>query len=189
MLDTLAPVRKELSINDASYVRGILPYRTGDNRIEGVVVTYVDITERARAEEELRRSEVRYRELVQNANSAIVRWKVDGTITFFNEYAQSFFGYRAEDVLGKHVGLLVPEKESTGADPTSLIQDIASHPERHANNVNENVCRDGRRVWMAWTNRPIFDESGQISEILAVGTDITELKLRREAHRASCLLS
>ena len=176
VLDTLTAVRRELSIGEASYVRTILPYRTGDNRIEGVVVAYVDITERVRAEEELRRSEVRYRELVQNANSAIVRWKVDGAITFFNEYAEAFFGYRAADVLGKKVGLLVPEKESTGADLTTLIHDIVSNPERHANDVNENVCRDGRRVWMAWTNRPIFDENGQISEILAVGSDITELK-------------
>ena len=176
VLDTLTAVRRELSIGEVSYVRTILPYRTGDNLIEGVVVAYVDITERVRAEEELRRSEIRYRELVQNANSAIVRWKVDGAITFFNEYAQAFFGYRAADVLGKNVGLLVPEKESTGADLTTLIHDIVSNPERHANDVNENVCRDGRRVWMAWTNRPIFDENGQISEILAVGSDITELK-------------
>ncbi|MCL5280954.1 MAG: PAS domain S-box protein, partial [Planctomycetes bacterium] len=40
----------------------------------------------------LAESERRYRELVQNANSAIVRWRRDGTVTFFNDYAQAFFG-------------------------------------------------------------------------------------------------
>ena len=38
------------------------------------------------------------------------------------------------------------------------------------NNVNVNICRDGRRVWMTWTNRAIRDERGQVTEILAVGS-------------------
>jgi PAS domain S-box-containing protein len=79
----------------------------------------------------------------------------------------------------------MPEKESTGADLTTLAQGIVTQPEKYANNVNENVCRDGRRVWMAWTNKPIFDEKGQVVEILAVGTDITERKRAEEAMRES----
>ena len=142
--------------------------------------------EREKAAVELQQSESKYRELVQNANSAIIRWKRDGTIAFFNEYAQKFFGYSAEEVIGKSVNILVPEQESTGGDLSGLLQDIVNHPERYANNINENVLRDGSRVWMAWTNRPIFDEDGQVLEILAVGSDITERKraevlLRRQA--------
>ena len=57
------------------------------------------------------------------------------------------------------------------------------HPERDANTVNENVRRDGRRVWMAWTNKPIFDESGRVAETLAVGSDVTELKRAEERIR------
>jgi PAS domain S-box-containing protein len=119
----------------------------------GMVVSH-DITERKRTEEALRESEARYRELVQNANSAIIRWRADGTITFFNEYAQEFFGWSAEEVIGKHVGILVPEQESSGTDLTGLVRDVVENPEKYVNNVNENVCRDGRRVWMTWTNRP-----------------------------------
>ncbi len=44
------------------------------------------------------------------------------------------------------------------------------------NNINENVCRDSRRVWMNWTNRAIRDERGEVSEILTIGNDITEQK-------------
>ena len=71
--------------------------------------------EREKAAVELQQSESKYRELVQNANSAVIRWKRDGTLTFFNEYAQKFFGYSAEEVVGKSVNILVPEQESTGA--------------------------------------------------------------------------
>jgi len=141
--------------------------------------------QRAAAETRQRESETRYRELVQNANSAIIRWSRDGRILFFNEYAQAFFGWSAEEVIGQHVGLLVPTQESTGVDLSGLVQDIVDHPGRYLNNVNENICRDGRRVWMTWTNRAIHGEQGQVTEILAVGNDITERKRIEEALRES----
>lgn len=141
--------------------------------------------ERERAAVELQQSESKYRELVQNANNAIIRWKRDGTIAFFNEYAQKFFGYSAEEVIGKHVNILVPEQESNGGDPAGLFQGIVNHPERYANNINENILRDGSRVWMAWTNRPVFDQEGQVHEILAVGSDITGRKRAEEEMRRS----
>jgi PAS domain S-box-containing protein len=148
-------------------------------------VVFTDITPRRRAEETLRKSEARYRELVQNANSAIIRWKADGAITFFNEYAQEFFGWHSDEVIGRHVSLLLPEQESMGVELTRLVQDIVEHPERFVNNINENICRDGRRVWMNWTNRAIRDESGLVTEVLAIGSDITERRRMQEMLRES----
>jgi PAS domain-containing protein len=79
-----------------------------------------DVTERKRIEEELRKSERQYRELVQNANSVIIRRKPDGTLTFFNEIAQKFFGYEEDEVIGKRADVLLPERESTGRALTQL---------------------------------------------------------------------
>jgi PAS domain S-box-containing protein/putative nucleotidyltransferase with HDIG domain len=158
----------------------------GPLRIRGesyIVSTVIDITERKLADDNLRKNESLYRELVQNANSAIIRWKRDGTITFFNEYAEKFFGYRAEEILGRDVNILVPRTESTGGDLTSLVQNIVDHPERFINVINENICRDGHRVWMTWTNKPIRDENGDVTETLAVGADITERKRVESALR------
>ncbi|HNR14164.1 MAG TPA: ATP-binding protein, partial [Thermodesulfobacteriota bacterium] len=56
-------------------------------------------------------------------------------------------------------------------------------PQRFVNTINENICRDGRRVWMAWTNKPILDEQARVVETLAVGTDITERVQAEEALR------
>jgi PAS domain S-box-containing protein len=137
------------------------------------------------AREAPRLSEAMYRELVENANSAILRWKSDGTLTFLNAYALDFFGYGAEEIVGRHVGVLVPETDSSGLDMRALVRDILEFPERYVRNVNENVCRDGRRVWMAWTNRPILDEKGEVTEILAIGTDISERLRIDEALRES----
>ena len=51
VLDQLTPVKREFAINGSWYVRTTLPYRTSNNRIDGVVVTYNDVTELKRAEE------------------------------------------------------------------------------------------------------------------------------------------
>ncbi|MBF0503646.1 MAG: PAS domain S-box protein [Candidatus Omnitrophica bacterium] len=138
------------------------------------------ITQRKQTEEFLKKNEEQYRELVQNANSAIIRWKVNGKISFFNEYAEKFFGWRLDEVMGRSVNILLPDQDSSGVDLRGLAEDIVAHPNNYVNNVNENICRDGRRVWMTWTNRPILDEHGKVAEILAVGIDITERKRAQE---------
>jgi two-component system CheB/CheR fusion protein len=51
VLDRLSPIKREIAINGCWYIRATLPYRTSDNRIEGVVITYSDITDIKEAEE------------------------------------------------------------------------------------------------------------------------------------------
>jgi PAS domain S-box-containing protein len=148
-----------------------------------------EVVEHRRTEESLRRSERRYRELVQSANSIILRWDTEGRITFLNEFGQAFFGLREEEYLGHPViGTIVPESESSGRDLVALMRHVAHHPEDHTVNENENVRRDGERVWIAWTNRPVYGETGELVETLSVGNDITllknaerELKIAKEA--------
>jgi PAS domain S-box-containing protein len=149
-----------------------------------------DVTVRKKTEIVLQDSERRYRDLVQNANSAIIRWDRYGMIKFFNEYAERFFGYTSSEVIGRDIGILVPQTESSGRDLTNFLKDIMESPENYTNQVNENICRDGKLVWMAWTNKPILDSNGRVSEILAVGIDITdrvraEEKLRESEERFS----
>ena len=141
-----------------------------------------DITERKRAEEALKESERKYRELVEHANSIILRWTRDGKIAFLNEFGQKFFGYPAAEILGRHVvGTIVPASESSSRDLRTLIDQIGAHPEAFAQSINENMRRNGERVWVAWANKPVLDEQGQAKEILSIGSDITE---RRQAEAA-----
>ncbi len=68
VLERLTPLEKEIKTNDgAHYLRRIQPYRTRDNRIEGVVVTFIDITLRSEAEAAIRISEERYRILFERS--------------------------------------------------------------------------------------------------------------------------
>src|SRR5208283_260358 len=134
------------------------------------------------AEEALRESEAKYRELVQNANSIFLRWNRSGEVTFLNEFGQNFFGYSEEEIVGQHVvGTIVPETESGGRDLRPLMEKICANPRGFEHNVNENMLRDGSRVWIEWTNKAIFDEQSQLVEIFSVGTDITERKRVQDA--------
>ena len=134
--------------------------------------------------EALQKSEERYRELVEHANSIILRWNRDGIITFFNEYAQRFFGYSEAEIIGRHViGTIVPASESTGRDLRPLMDDICNFPDEHRYNVNENITKNGKRVWIAWTNKLLTDDRGAAVGVLSIGTDITKQRLLEEELR------
>ncbi len=145
-----------------------------------------DVTEKNRAERSLAESERKYRELVEHANSIILRWSPEGQITLLNEFGQQFFGYSSEEIVGRHVmDTIVPATESTGRDLHGLMAEICANPKRFEQNTNENMRRNGERVWIAWTNRIVFDDRGQIVEILSVGTDVTDHRRMEQALAAS----
>src|SRR5271157_5218435 len=164
----------------------ISPVMDDSGKITNFMAVKEDITERKLAEEALRASEEKYRELVETANSIILRFDVHGNLTFFNEYAEKLFGYSRNESLGRDVvGMIVPVSESTGRDLKAIMEDMKRHPERYRSNVNENVCKNGDRLWIAWTNKAICDEHGNVVEILSVGNDITGRKRMEDALRES----
>ena len=143
-----------------------------------------DITQRKQAELRIAESERKYRELVELANSIILRWNRDGRITFLNEYGQQFFGYSAAEILGRHVvDTIVPPTDAAGSDLKQLMEQICAAPAAYEKNVNQNVRRNGERVWIAWTNRILHDSQGGVAEILSVGADITEQRRAEMALR------
>jgi PAS domain S-box-containing protein len=136
----------------------------------------------------LQASEAKYRELVANANAIILRVAPDGTVTYFNEFAERFFGYSSDEVMGRHVvGTIVPLRESeTGRDLKQLLSAILADPARYPEHENENMTRDGRRVFVRWANRAILDAQNRPVGVLCIGHDITEKRLvdkELELHR------
>ena len=133
------------------------------------------------AREVLRASEAKYRELVETASSIILRMDTKGYITFSNPFAQNFFGYGKDELLGQHVvGTVVPEIDSSGRDLAAMMKDICECPEKYSKNENENICRNGERGWVAWINKSVLDSKGRLNEILCIGNDITQRKKAEE---------
>lgn len=148
---------------------------------EGNLVEYQavgrDINDKKIIEEQLKESEEKYRELVENANSIILKFDKAGRILSMNEFGLKFFGYSENELVGKYgIGTIVPEIESSGKELKKLIKNMINFESEYNSNINENIKKNGERVWVYWTNKPIKDEEGNIQGILCVGTDITERK-------------
>ena len=130
---------------------------------KGGTFVVTDNTDKQKVTDALRESEAKYRDVLQNTQSIIIRMDTQGVITFFNNYALTFFDYTSEEVIGKNVvGTIVPEKSRVQHGLSVMADDIGFNAEGYAVNVNENVRRNGDRVWIAWINKAIRDEQGRI---------------------------
>ncbi|MDD1694477.1 MAG: PAS domain S-box protein [Methanoregula sp.] len=163
-----------------------------NGNITGAIESMRDVTGQKMVDQTLRESEAKYRELVENANSIILKLDKSGNITFFNEFAQRFFGFTNAEIIGKPVvGTVVPVHESgSGRDLSRMIENLIRHPEGFVNNENENIRKNGDRVWIHWWNKPIYDKNEVLEGVLCVGTDITarkriedELRMENEKNR------
>ena len=164
---------------DQSSLASQVQVQAGDPRDidRGGTFVVTDISEKRRIADALKESEARYREVLLNTQSIIIRMDTRGNITFFNNFALTFFDYTSDDITGKNVvGTIVPEKARGGHDLSMMANDLGFNAEGYAININENIRRNGDRVWIAWINKAIRDEQGHIIEILCIGNDITDRK-------------
>ncbi len=135
------------------------------------------LEDRRKAEKARQESEKQYRQLVESANSVILKWDPAGRIIYINPYGLALFGYRKEELVGRSVlETIVPKKDSSGRNLEAIINDILSDPDRYSSHENENITRNGRRLWISWNNKGIFDQNGKLREILSIGHDLTEKK-------------
>jgi PAS domain S-box-containing protein len=160
-----------------------------DGRTVGFQAIIIDITERKRVEEALRRSEAEYRAVVESQTELICRYKADGTFTFINEAYCRYFGKKPEELIGHRFMPLPPEdRENVRKKLASISPDnpMVTYEQRV-------VLSSGEVRWQEWTDRGIFDDKLRLVEYQSVGHDITERKraeeeLRRERDRAQTYL-
>lgn len=140
-----------------------------------------DITDRKLAEAVIQESQQKYRDVVESTNTIILRITPAGIITFVNTYAQHFFGYSEAELLGQNVvGTLVPWAENIETEMQAWMTAICQNPTLYQDTEAENLRRNGEPAWVKWSSKAIFNEHGELLEILSVGFDITDRK-RAEA--------
>ena len=123
MLKTLNPIERPVSSSDGRhYLARIGPYRTMDDHIDGVVLTFVDVTELRKAEERLRAGEERLRIAAETTKDyAILTIDEEGAITSWNVGAQRNFGYTPQEIVGQPFStIFTPEDRAAGAPEEEL---------------------------------------------------------------------
>lgn len=152
----------------AHYIPDIL-----DGEVQGFYVLVTDVTAAKEAESALRASEERYRSVVEDQTEVICRILRDGTFTFVNDVYCRFFGKSAAELLG--------QRWQPIAHPDDLPQVEALlgtlSPQNPVVVIENRVyAGDGRQHWMQFVNRATFDAAGNLTEIQAVGREITVRK-------------
>ena len=141
-----------------------------------------EIEKRRNAQENLHESEVKYRHIIDNANSVIMEIDTLGNIEFINKSGSDFFGFKEEELIGHNMaGTILPYFSSDGRTPQKLAEDIADNPGKYLHYEQENLRKNGEKVWITWTYKPVFDEANDLKEVLCIGIDSTQQKKVEES--------
>jgi two-component system CheB/CheR fusion protein len=175
VLSELAPIRREVSSgNGRWYDIRMRPYRTVDDKIDGVVITFVDISERRQVEEALRASEQHLRQemrLVELSREPIFVWDFDGGIVEWNRGSEELYGYTREEALGRPKDRLL----ATSIPGSSFDQlKISLLDNGSWSGELEQQTKDGRRVMVESRIELVSMEGRRL--VLESTRDVTERK-------------
>ncbi|MCX6690795.1 MAG: PAS domain S-box protein, partial [Methanoregula sp.] len=168
-------IRPDGSIRWTHAFGGVI--RDTKEKIAGLHGTVQDITEHKRAENALRKSEEKYRQLIELAQEGIWTIDGDGNTTYVNQQMAKILGYTAEEMLGVHLFSFMD-------DAGKII--AAGNMERRRQGITEDhefefITKRGNRIYAHLSTSPIIDEKGVYLGALAVVSDITGRKVAGEA--------
>jgi two-component system, chemotaxis family, CheB/CheR fusion protein len=185
VLQSLQGMEQEMETLDGrTYLTRLIPYRTYEDRIQGVVISFVDITDRKKTEGALRSAEEWRRLLIQSAEDfAIFTLNLDRQVISWNIGAQNVFGYHNDEIIGKPGDILfIPEDREKG-DPAKEAGRALN--EGRAENERWHVRKNGSRFWGSGLVHPLRDDTGAPIGFVKIMRDLTEQKAAEEAVRTS----
>jgi two-component system CheB/CheR fusion protein len=165
MLHSLIPREVEVQTKDHNYfMLRMLPYRTTDNRIEGAVINFINITEHKQAELSLKKAndQLRLATVVRDAHDAILLQDLDGNIMAWNAAAQRLYGWTESEALILNIAKLVPE--DLQMIELSRIKQLSQKEILEAYQTKR-LTKDGSviNVWLTATG--LINQSGEVYAI------------------------
>ena len=158
----------------------ITAVRTPDGALDGFVKVTRDLSEQRAAEEELRQSEERLRLLIASVRDyAIFLLDPEGRIQSWNPGAELIKGYRADEVVGRHIELFYTPQARAEGRPRRLLGIAAS--DGRVEDEGWRVRKDGTRFWADVVISRIIDEQGRLAGFTKVTRDLTDRRRAEEA--------
>ena len=167
----------ETGVFESSYS----PLLDEQNNVVGVIAVIGDISARKQAEEATRRLEFH----VESSPLAVVEWDSDFRVSRWSASAEGLFGWKSEDVLGKHVN----EWRFVFADDVDAVA-LVTNRQREGVEVqgvqhNRNYTREGSILYCEWYNSVLRDERGKLVSVLSLVLDVTARQSAEDERAAS----
>jgi PAS domain S-box-containing protein len=151
----------------------VLAHRGADRDVDFFYTVSHDITERRVAEVGLQQLAA----IVEAADDAIISKTLDGTVLTWNPAAERLFGYRADEIVGRSIAVVIPE-DRQDEEPGLLERIIAGERIAHFESVR--VRKDGSTCHVSLTVSPVRDQRGVVIGASKIVRDITERKRAEE---------
>lgn len=176
VLSSLQPLEREVTTTSGrSFILRILPYRTADDRINGLVLTFVDISQRQAAEESLRKSEEQFRLFVITSSNALYKMSPDWTIMY--QLQGTTFLADTEQPNRSWLDQYIPLEDQVAVQATIREAIDLKKPFDFEHRV---IRRDGGLGWTLSRAIPLFDDQGAITEWFGAASDISPRKQAEE---------
>jgi two-component system CheB/CheR fusion protein len=184
VLRKLSVVEREVQLADKgmTFIMRIRPYQTIDNVIDGVVITYVDISERKKAEAAILSSEQRYAAIVKQATVGVAELDLGARFILANDTYCKLVGRSAAELQTLRIqDITHPEDWAANADRVNRLLAAGE-----AFDIEKRYIRpDGTAIWVQCSVSALKDEQGRPRSLLSINSDIDA---RKDAERAATLL-
>ncbi len=163
------------------------PLRDEQKEIVGGIAIVRDITQRKHAEDTANDAYRRLTFHVESSPLAVVEWDSDFRVSRWSESAERLFGWKADEVIGKHVN----EWKFVFAEDVNAVE-LVTNRQREGIEVqgvlrNRNYTKDGAVLYCEWYNSVLDDEAGKLVSVLSLVLDVTA-RNRAEEERAALLV-
>jgi two-component system CheB/CheR fusion protein len=175
VMRTLQQIEREVRTSDGRwFLARLLPYRAGEDRIDGVVMSLVDMTSHHEVQERLRASERYVRLVGQSAQDyAMLAMDLDGMITWWAQGARRLFGYEADEILGRNIEILFTVEDRAAGIPTAEMQAARIHG--RADDDRWMMRKDGSTFFCGGVMTKL--EDGELIGFAKIARDLTQSRL------------
>jgi PAS domain S-box-containing protein len=167
-------LRKDGTIINVSLT--LSPVFDSSRKLVAISAIARDITESKRAEEKLRESEEKYRNIVEIANEGILVIDDKLRITYYNKKLSEMLGYNSDEGIGRPIWDYIREENKVA---------VKQNMEKRRQGINEPyelelICKDGSSLWVLINSKSLHDKNGKFLGSISMLTDITERKIAED---------
>lgn len=183
VLDRLAPLEREIEDNRQRwYLTRILPYRSVEDRIEGIVITFTDITHRKQAEDAVRESEENFRGIANVVPDLLWYSGADGSTPWFNDrwLAYTGQGVKQASAWGWTDAIHPDDRETSVRQYREAVEQ--RRPMQQEHRIRQHT---GEYRWFLIRAEPSFDATGRVKRMYGAAIDIHDRRVAMEALQKS----